>query len=95
MILWNRNTIILNPQKQICDQLGFTDRTIRRCRDDIKMDSAYRKNIHKKKKLKQSPDTKTENVSKNENTKSVIDESSKNKIIEKRIKNRQTDSKMI
>ena len=75
-------------QKQICNQLIFTDRTIRRYRDDIKMDSPYRIKNHKKKKPKQSPDTKTENISKNENTKSVIDESSKYKIIEKRIQNR-------
>ena len=46
------------------------------------MDSPYRINNNKKKKPK------TENISKNENTKSVIDEASKNKIIEKRIKNR-------
>ena len=53
------------------------------------MDSPYRINNNKKKKPKQSPDTKTENISKNENTKSVIDDSSKNKIIEKLIKNTQ------
>ena len=35
-------------QKEICNQLGFTDRTIRRYRDDIKMDSPYSKNNHKK-----------------------------------------------
>ena len=75
-------------QKEICNQLGVTDRTIRRYRDDIKMDSPYRINNNKKKKPKHSPDTKTENISKNENTKPVIDESSKYKIIEKRIKNR-------
>ena len=75
-------------QKEICNQLGVTDRTIRRYRDDIKMDSLYRINNNKKEKPKHSPDTKTENISKNENTKPVIDESSKNKIIEKRIKNR-------
>ena len=46
-------------QKEICNQLGFTDRTIRRYRDDIKMDSPYRININKKKKPKQPPDTKT------------------------------------
>ena len=45
-------------QKQICNQLGFTNRTIRRYRDDIKMDGPYRKNNNKKKKPKQSPDTK-------------------------------------
>ena len=61
-------------QKEICNQLGFSERTIRRYRDDIKMVSPYRINNNKKKKPKQLPDTKTENISKNENTKSVIDE---------------------
>ena len=63
-------------QKQICKQLGFSDSTIKRYRDDIKMDSPYRRNNHKKKKKpKQSPDTTTEN------TETVIDETSKNKRI--------------
>ena len=75
-------------QNEICNRLQLSDRTIRRFRNDINMDSPYRTNNHKKKKPKQSPDTKTENISKNENTKSVIDDSSKNKIIEKRFKNR-------
>ena len=75
-------------QREICNQLGFTDRTIRRYRDDIKMDSPYRINNHNKKIPKQKPSTVTENNSQNENTKSVTNESSKNKIIEKRIKNR-------
>ena len=74
-------------QKEICNQLGVTDRTIRRYRDDIKMDSPYRINNHKKKTPRQKPSTVTEDHSKNENIKST-DESSKNKIIEKRIKNR-------
>ena len=72
-------------QKEICNRLQFSDRTIRRYRDVIKMDSPYRIINNKKKTPKQKPSTVTE---KNENTKSVIDESSKNKIIEKRIKNR-------
>ena len=46
-------------QKEICNQLGFTERTIRRYRDDIKMDSPYRINNNEKKKPKQPPDTKT------------------------------------
>ena len=75
-------------QKQICKQLGFSDSTIKRYRNDINMDSPYNRNNYKKKKSKQPLDTKTENISKNENTKLVIDESSKNKIIEKLIKNR-------
>ena len=46
-------------QKEICNRLQFTDRTIRRYRDDIKMDSPYRINNNKKKKPKQPSDTKT------------------------------------
>ena len=74
-------------QKEICNQLGVTDRTIRRYRDDIKMGSPYRINNLKKKTPKQKPSTVTDDHSKNENTKST-NESTKNKIIEKRIKNR-------
>ena len=61
-------------QKQICSQIVTSDSTIKRYRNDIAMDSPYNRNKYKKKK---APDTKT-----------VIDESSKNKIIEKRIKNK-------
>ena len=68
-------------QRQICKQLGFADRTIKRYRDDIKMDSPYRRNNHKKKKPKQSLDTTTENISRNENTKSVTNKRSKNNVI--------------
>ena len=68
-------------QKQICNQLGFTDRTIRRYRDDIKMDSPYRINNHKKKTPKQKPPTVTENISENENTKSVTNKRSKNNVM--------------
>ena len=74
-------------QKEICNQLGVTDRTIRRYRDEIKMDSPYRINNNKKKTPKQKTSTVTKDHSKNENIKST-NESSKNKIIEKRIKNR-------
>ena len=65
-------------QKEICKELGVSDRAIRRYRADIKMDSPYRININKKKKPNQKPvdikneDTKTED---------------KNKRINKRIKN--------
>ena len=69
-------------QKQICNQLGTSDSTIKRYRNDINMDSPYNRNIYKRKKIKKTPDITTEN----NNT--AIDESSKNKIIEKRIKNK-------
>ena len=63
-------------QKEICNQLGFTDRTIRRYRDDIKMDSPYRIKNHKKKKPKQSPSsTATGNI------KSVPNKRSKNNVM--------------
>ena len=68
-------------QKEICNQLGFTDRTIRRYRDDIKMDSPYRINNHKKKTPREKTSTVTENISKNENTKSVTNKKSKNNVI--------------
>ena len=70
-------------QKEICNQLGISDRTIRRCRDDIKMDSPYRLNNNKKKKPKQTPI----NIN-NDDTKSITEEDNRNKRIEKRIKNR-------
>ena len=75
-------------QKQICKDLKISDSTIKRYRKDINMDSPYNRNNYKKKKPKQPTDTKTEIISENENTKAVIDESSKIKIIEKRVKNR-------
>ena len=69
-------------QKQICNQLGTSDSTIKRYRNDINMDSPYNNNNYEKKKIKKAADITTEN------NKTVIDESNKNKIIEKRIKNR-------
>ena len=63
-------------QKEICNQLGFTDRTIGRYRDDIKMDSPYRINNNKKKKPKQSPSSIT-----TENNKSVPKKKSKNNVM--------------
>ena len=69
-------------QKQICNQLGTSDSTIKRYRNDINMDSPYNRNNYKRKKPTKSIDTTSENI------KTDIDESNKNKIIEKRIKNR-------
>ena len=63
-------------QKQICKQLGFSDSSIKRYRDDIKMDSPYRRNTNKKKKPNQSPPSTT-----SENTKSVTNKRSKNNVI--------------
>ena len=58
-------------QKQICKQLGFSDSTIKRYRDDIKMDSPYGRNTNKKRKPNQSYST-------TENTKTVSNKRSKN-----------------
>ena len=68
-------------EKQTCNQLGFTDRTIRRYRDDIKMDRPDRINYHKKKTPKQKPSTVTEDHSKNENIKPVTSKRSKNNVM--------------
>ena len=62
-------------QKQICKELGTSDSTIKRYRDDIKMNSPYNRSNNKKKKPKQVSNTTTE-------------DSSKNKTVEKRIKNK-------
>ena len=68
-------------QKELCNQLGVTDRTIRRYRDDIKMDSPYRINNHKKKTPKQKPPIVTEDQSKNENIKPTTSKRSKNNVM--------------
>ena len=68
-------------QKQICNQLGFTDRTIRRYRDDIKMDSPYRISNPKKKTPKQKSSTVTEDHSKNENIIRTTSKRCKNNVI--------------
>ena len=68
-------------QKEICNQLGFTDKNIRRYRDDIKMESHYRINNHKKKNPKQKPSSVTEDHSKNENIKPTTSKRSKNNVI--------------
>ena len=62
-------------EKQICNQLGTSDSTIKRYRNDINMDSPYNRNNYRKRKPKKSTDITTEN------NKTVIDESTKNKII--------------
>ena len=36
-------------QKQICNQLGYSDSTVKRYRDDISMDSPYSRNKYRKK----------------------------------------------
>ena len=69
-------------QKQICNQLGFSDSTIKRYRDDIQMDSPYNRYNNKKNKTKQKPDT---TISQSQQS---TNETNRNKIIEKRIKNR-------
>ena len=43
------NETKLTP-KQTCNQLGFSDSTIKRYRDDSQMDSPYNRNKYRKKK---------------------------------------------
>ena len=71
-------------QKEICKKLGFSDSTIKRYRDDIQMDSPYRRNNHKKKTNNKS----NTSVSQPQSNPQSTNESSKNKNIEKRIKNK-------
>ena len=57
-------------QKQICNQLGFSDSTIKRYRDDISMDSPFKKNKFRKKIIKPNTTIKHRQYhSTNENTK--------------------------
>ena len=68
-------------QKQICKELGTSDSTIKRYRDDIQMDSPYNRSIYKKKTPKQKPSIATKNISKNENNKPTSNKRSKNNAI--------------
>ena len=56
-------------QKQICNQLGYSDSTIKRFRDDIQMDSPYKRTKYRKKTQSQAQTT-NESPKNNENTKS-------------------------
>ena len=67
-------------QKEICKKIGFSDSTIKRYRDDIQMDSPYRRNNNKKKTNNKSNTSISQTQTKND--------PSTNKIIEKRIKNK-------
>ena len=85
-------------QKEICNRLQFSDRTIRRYRDNIKMDSPYRINNNKKKKPKQPTDTKSVPNKKSKNNImrggkiSNIHTLSGNKLIDQGFKNDKADS---
>ena len=58
------------PQEQICNQLGFSDSTIKRYRDDTNMDSPYnRKKDRKKNNKSNSTKSQTQTHSTNEITK--------------------------
>ena len=57
-------------QKQISNQLGFSDSTIKRFRDDIQMDSPYKRNKYRKKNNKPNTTiTETQTHKPNENNK--------------------------
>ena len=56
-------------QKQICNQLCYSDSTIKRYRDDIQMDSSFSRNKYRKKynksnnsKTQTQPNTKNEKI---------------------------------
>ena len=71
-------------QKQICNQLGFSDSTIKRYRDDISMDSPYKRNNYKKRTTKRKTNTNitsTQDTPKNENSKSTTNKKTKNNIL--------------
>ena len=56
-------------QKQVCNQLSCSDSTIERYRDDISVDSPYKRNKDRKKNRKSnSTVTQSQNQSTNENT---------------------------
>ena len=57
-------------QKQISNQLGYSDSTIKRYRDDIQMDSPYKRNKNRKKNNKPST-TITETHTTNGSTKNI------------------------
>ena len=80
-------------QKEICNQLGVTDRTFRRYRDDIKMDSPYRINNLQKKTPKQKPSTVTEDDSNILRTKILNQQMNQLKLKSSR-NVKKTDSKM-
>ena len=71
-------------QKQICKQLGNSDSTIKRYRDDIIMDSPYKRNNYKKRTAKQKTNTNitsTQDPPKNENSKSTTNKKTKNNVL--------------
>ena len=68
-------------QKQICNQLRFSDSTIRRYRDDINVHSPYKWNNYKKRTTKRKTKTNinsTQKLPKNENSKSTTNKKTKN-----------------
>ena len=70
-------------QKQICNQLGYSDSTIKRYRDDINMDSPYNKKIYKKntKRKTNTNVTSIQDPPKNENSKFTTNKKSKNIVL--------------
>ena len=71
-------------QNQICKQLGTSDSTNKRYRDDIDMDSPYKRNNYKKKTTKRKTDTNItspQEPHKNENSKSTTNQRSKSNVL--------------
>ena len=70
-------------QKQICNQLGYSDSTIEQYRADINMDSPYNRNIYKKntKQKTNTNVTSTQDPPKNENSKFTTNKKTKNNVL--------------
>ena len=71
-------------QNQICKQLGTSDSTIKRYRDDIQRHSPYNRNNYKKRTTKRKTNTNiisTQGITKIENSKSSRNKKNKNNVI--------------
>ena len=78
---FNQSKVI---QKEISEQLRFSDSTIKGYRVDINMDSPYIRNIYKKKTTNWKTNTKissTQDPPKNENSKSTTNKKTENNIL--------------
>ena len=69
------------PQKEVSKQLGFSDNTIKRYRDDIHTKSPYNRSNYEKSATIQKPTTITEYHSKNQNSKPITNKKSEKIIL--------------
>ena len=73
-------------QKQNCNQLGFSDSSNKRYRDDIQMNSPYNRNNQKKRFSKRKANTNitsTQDLTTNESSKSSSNKKTKNNVIKR------------